>query len=199
MKKWVLATAAAAGLAGSAQAAVITLQTIGNNGPNDFTWTYQGSLGPDEGLRAGDKLIIYDFGGYVDGSIFANSPDIATSVEYTTPGGLVTPGFADDPALANLVFTYTGPDFRNTGGPYAPLNFDGIGAQSTLGGIVEAAFYTLTTKNNGGENTSIFTLGSVSTPFNAIPEPANWAMLLGGFGLLGFSMRRRGAGRRVTA
>ena len=101
--------------------------------------------------------------------------------------------------LANLVFTYTGPDFRNTGGPYAPLNFDGIGAQSTLGGIVEAAFYTLTTKNNGGENTSIFTLGSVSTPFNAIPEPANWAMLLGGFGLLGFSMRRRGAGRRVTA
>ncbi|HEV2567269.1 PEPxxWA-CTERM sorting domain-containing protein [Sphingomonas sp.] len=200
MKKWVLAAAAAIGLAGSANAAVITLESVTTNGPNDFTFNYQGTLGPDEGLRTGDRLVIFDFAGYIAGSVFAPSPGVTASIEFTSPTALVTPGFTDDPTLVNLVFTYTGPNIRNTGGPFVPLDFNGLGARSTLGGRARDAFFTLTTKNNpdgfpGGSNTPVYTLGSVTVPAlgnnpDAIPEPATWAMLLGGFGMLGAATRR---------
>lgn len=201
MKKWVLAATAAIGLAGSANAAVITLESVTDNGPNGFTFRYQGTLGPDEGVRSGDRLVIYDFAGYIDGSIMAPG-SVQTTTELTSSDP-VTPGFSDDPTLVNLVFTYTGADFRASGGPFAPFNFNGLSARSTFGGTIADAFFTLTTKNNpdgapGGSGTPVFTLGSVTVP-NAIPEPATWAMMLGGFGLAGAAMRRRARVAQVTA
>ena len=203
MKKWVFSAVAAIGLAGSANAAVLTLQGVTNNGVNDNTFTYQGTLGPDEGLRSGDRLIIYDFAGYIDGSIFSPSANVVASTEFTSAGGIVTPGFNDDASLINLVFTYTGPDFRNVGGPFTPLDFDGLGARSTFSGLTTDAFFTLTTKNNpdgtpGGSNTPVFTLGQVSVP-GGVPEPTTWAMMLGGFGLLGAATRRRRSMTSVSA
>ncbi len=195
MKKWVLAAGAAICVAGSANAAVITLESVTNNGANDNTFMYQGTLGPDEGVRSGDRLIIYDFGGYIDGSIFSPSPNVVATVEFTSVTGIVQPGFTDDATIENLVFTYVGDDFRNEGGPFASLNFDGLGARSEFSNTVLDAFFTLTTKNNpdgqpGGSNTAVFTLGSVAVP-NAIPEPATWAMMIGGFGMIGAVSRRR--------
>ena len=202
MKTWVLAAVAALGSAGSAQAGVVTLTGMTNNGPGDFTWTYNGSLGPDEGLRAGDKLIIYDFAGYIDGSIFSPYANVTASVELTSPGSLVTPGFDDDPTLFNLVFTYTGADFRASGGPFGAFDFAGLTARSTLGGVGEDAFFGLSTKNNpdglpGGTGSAIYSLGSVTVP-TAVPEPASWALMPGGFGLMG-GASRRSRGTRVLA
>ncbi len=202
MKKWVLAATAAVGLAGSASAGVITLSSITNNGPNDFTFTYAGALGPDEGVRAGDTLVIFDFNGYIDGSIFSPFANVEADVEFSSPMALLTPGFDDDPNVVNLVFTYTGPDFRAEGGPFDTFSFEGLGARSTFGQSAEDAFFGRTVKNNpdgepGGTGTTIFSLGSVTVP--AIPEPATWAMMIGGFGLVGMSMRRRGRTTRVTA
>jgi hypothetical protein len=201
MKKWVLAAAAAVGLAGSANAAVLTLEAITTNGPNDFTFRYQGTLGPDEGVRTGDRLIIRDFAGYIDGSISAPGA-VTTSTEFVSTDPL-TPGFDDDASLVNLVFTYNGPDFRTSGGPFPSFNFNGLTARSTFGFTTADAFFTLTTKNNpdnqpGGSGTPVFTLGQVSVP-NAVPEPATWAMMIGGFGLAGAAMRRRATATQVTA
>ncbi|GAO37909.1 hypothetical protein SCH01S_01_00720 [Sphingomonas changbaiensis NBRC 104936] len=205
MKKWLLAAVAAVSLTGPASATVLTLENITTNGSHDFTFTYQGTLGPDEGVRSGDRLIIYDFLGYIPGSIFTPSADLVATTELVSPSGLVTPGFDDNPTLTNLVFTYVGPDFRNTGGPFSPFDFDGLGARSIYGGMSQDAFFTRSTKNNpdgvpGGSNTAVYTLGQVTVPFPAaVPEPATWAMMLGGFGVMGLSMRRRKRVLRVTA
>lgn len=44
--------------------------------------------------------------------------------------------------------------------------------------------------NAAGASGSYFTLGGVVTD-NAIPEPASWALMIAGFGLVGGAMRRR--------
>jgi hypothetical protein len=209
MKKWVFAGAAVVILAGPANAAVLTLESVRANGPSDFTFSYESTLGPDEGLRNGDQFVIFDFAGYIGGSVATATPLFAASVEFTSPTALVTPAFADDANIANLVFTYVGADFRAQDGPFSAFNFNGLSARSTLGGLARDAFYTRTTKNNpdgarAESRTAVFTLGSVSVPDasnvpNAIPEPATWAMMLGGFGMLGGAMRRHRRVKHVLA
>jgi hypothetical protein len=201
MKRWVLLAAAALSASVSANAAVVTLEGVTQNGANDYTFSYEGTLGPDEGLQNGDRLIIYDFAGYIAGSVSSPFANVMASVENVSTG-LITPGFTDRPDLVNLVFTYTGGDFRDEGGPFQPIDFSGLTARSTLGGTRLSAFFSNTTKNNpdrrpGGSGTDVFTLGSVGTP--AIPEPATWAMMIGGFGMLGAATRRRGKTTTVSA
>lgn len=202
MKKLMFAVVAAAGLTGGAHAAVITLENVIEQGPNGFRFRYEGTLGPDEGVRAGDRLVIRDFAGYIDGSIFGGGPNLTASTELVSSDPL-TPGFTDDPTLVNLVFTYTGPDFRASGGPFQPFSFNNFGARSTFSGLTQDAFFTLTTKNNpdgvpAGSGTPVFTIGQVAVP-TAVPEPASWAMMIGGFGLLGAASRRRTRARTVHA
>ena len=205
MRKSIIAAAAILGMASAAQAGVITLQSLVANGPSDFTFTYQGTLGPDEGVVSGDRLIIYDFRGYIADSIFSDIATVTATTELTSPSGIVTPGFDDDPGIINLVFTYVGPPFRASGGPLAPFDFDGLGARSTFGGTISDAFFGLSTKNNpdgipGGSGTKIFSLGEVAVPNQqAIPEPATWAMMLGGFGLIGMVARRGRRPHRLSA
>ena len=192
---WMLGAALA--LAGPAGAAIVNLDGVTPSGPNSFTFTYHATLGPDEGLRAGDRLIIYDFASYIGGSISTGAnADFSASVENLSPSGIITPGFTDNPLLANLVFVYNGPNFHNQNGPFPSFTFEGFSARSTFGGITETAFFARTTKNNpnnrpGGSNTPVLTLGVVGTPLALVPEPTSWAMMLGGFGLMGIAARRR--------
>ena len=176
--------------AGAANAAVITLTSVASIGGSNL-FTYQATLGPDEGLRNGDTLVIYDFGGYVAGSLATTFANFTGSAPLLT-AGLIVSGQTDDPTINNLLLTYTGPDFRNTGGPFTSLDFD-ITARSTFATTALDAFTTVTTKNNpaNNANTPVFTLGTVLVPASAVPEPATWAMMLGGFGLIGVSRRRR--------
>ncbi|UAK25401.1 choice-of-anchor L domain-containing protein [Sphingomonas nostoxanthinifaciens] len=41
-------------------------------------------------------------------------------------------------------------------------------------------------------------VGNVPVPPSGVPEPASWAMMVGGFGLAGAAMRRRAAPRRLA-
>ncbi|MEO1969825.1 MAG: FxDxF family PEP-CTERM protein [Sphingomonadaceae bacterium] len=57
-----------------------------------------------------------------------------------------------------------------------------------------AGTYTLTVE--GSANTAATYGGNIT--FSAVPEPATWALMILGFGAVGFSMRRRSAAVRTT-
>lgn len=198
MNKLLALAASAACLAmpfASASAATVQLDGITFNGA-DYTFSYGGTLAPTEGITAGSKLVILDFAGYVDGSIFSPSSLIAASTEMTTSGVLLDPSITDDPTLTNLVFTYTGPDFQvmpaPPGSPYAPIDFAGLTARSIFGSSVIDGFATLSIKNEGtAEGSIVYSAGLVGVPTPAVPEPATWGMMIMGLGTIGFAMRRR--------
>jgi len=188
MKKWVFAAAAAMGLAGAADAAVITLQDVSADG-DSFRFGYQATLGPDEGLETGQSFYVFDFFGYVDGSGFA--PDNFTVATEAESGVVMLPSRTDSAELANLVFTYNGPTIRAEDGPLDALNLGRFGALSTVAQTTVGSFTTYALKNNPPEaaGTPTIQVGLVQVP--AVPEPASWAMMIGGFGLIGAAMRRR--------
>lgn len=189
MKKWVVAAAAAACIsAGAADAAVVTLQNVTPTG-DTFRFDYQLTLGPDEGLETGQSFYIFDFFGLVAGSVAASGSFSAASELTST--ALRQPGQPDDASIANLVFTYTGPTIRADGGPLPPLDFGPFSATSTVGLTTSDSFTAYTVKNNPPATAGTVTVqfGLVRVP--AVPEPASWAMMIGGFGLIGGTLRHR--------
>ncbi len=67
------------------------------------------------------------------------------------------------------------------GGPSGDFNLFTNGDGSPTGSF----YFQLTTA--GGDNIAVTSI----TPLGAVPEPANWALLIAGFGLVGAAQRRR--------
>lgn len=87
----------------------------------------------------------------------------------------------------------------------SPLSATGIIPQATLNGILASAGTYVYTLPAGNSDTITVQIGG--TPLNfpgqggetgAIPEPASWAMLITGFGLVGARARRRRLARAVV-
>jgi len=190
MIKAIAAGITALALSTGASAAIITLESMTPT-EGGHIFTYEGTFGPDEGVVSGSRLVIYDFLGYVEGSIFSMSDETTTAVEFTS-SGLVAPGFDDDPTIPNLVFTYTGDPFQADGGPYDPFSFTGFGAVSIHNNTQQDAFTTYNITNNppSSAGAALITLGNTAVP-SPIPEPATWAMMVGGFALTGGMLRSR--------
>jgi hypothetical protein len=194
-----LAATSALAMVPSAHAATVFLQSAVLDG-GTWLYTYGGSLDPLEGVKSGAKLVVFDFLGYVPGSISSPSGNITTNASLTTnlaANNLVlAPEHNDDPNVMNLMWTYTGPDVVGTP---AGITFGGLQARSTFGPGALDGFSTLTFKNaeNITLGTNVYTTGSVTVP--VVPEPSTWAMMLFGFGAVGAAMRRRkGKAARVT-
>jgi hypothetical protein len=144
-------------------------------------------LAGDQGVTQGSKLVIFDFAGFSGGFQVPN-PFILASTELFS--NMAAPGQTDDPTIANLVFTWNGPDFHTTGGPLDSVDFNGLSALSTFNGSTLDGFAALAVKNNEAAGTLTANAGSVMVP-SAIPEPASWALIIFGFGGIGALVRSR--------
>lgn len=192
MKKLLLAMCASFAFSSAASAAIIpTLDSVTADG-TDWLFSYSGTLAGDQGLVAGSKLIIYDFTGYIPGSIDAGiySANLAASVEFTS-AILPPPSDTDDPLIANLVFTWTGSPFNASGGPFADVSFAGLTAKSVYSLVRNDGFSAMAVTNNGSATGDpSFNSGRVGVP-SAVPEPATWALMIAGFGFAGTVLRAR--------
>ncbi len=222
MRKFLVASACAlAGLvaAGSAQASLVPTLSSVTPTTGGFLYIYNLKLTGDQGLSEsapdplsglsfGSQAVIFDFAGYVQGSVFAAfNPGLDPGGNFTASAPLTTnttnmatvPGEVDDPNLVNLTFTYTGPDYRTTGGGtgatnnYPDVFIAQIGAVSVYDSTDFGSFSGVGVKNTGTATagTAAFNAGSLSVPNGAVPEPATWAMMVIGFGAVGAGLRSR--------
>jgi hypothetical protein len=197
MKRRLAVSAAAVGMAaflsGAAQASVIPVLASVTPFGSNFLFSYSGQLAPDQGVKAGNQLVIVDFAGYVAGSVHSAIPTVSASVSNSLPAGLLLdPGFTDDNTIPDLVFTYNGPNFDTSGGPYpAQIDFTGLSAVSIYGNHKIGSFSAVAVKNNGLETgTPTYNVGEVSVPApTPVPEP--FTMSIFGAGLAGAAALRR--------
>lgn len=178
----------------AASSATVQLDSRAFDGTN-WLFTYGGTLAPTEGVESGSRLVILDFAGYVDGSISSSLASISASIEMSSDALGYFPGITDDASIPNLVFTYTGAPFQVSPAPaggYTPIDFTGLSALTTLSGVSTDGFSAYTVNNSRGSanGTAVYSTGSLVVP-SAVPEPATWGMMLIGFGVAGYSMRRR--------
>ena len=119
--------------------------------------------------------------GNVVGTIFYNYPNNTTDEVQIFNGGPLTATF--DPLFATAVLN--GSLFST--GPQTPTGFPGPVDFSPANGAQITGLYVSTAPQNGTVTGAITFVDAAG----AVPEPATWAMMIGGFGAIGASMRRR--------
>lgn len=147
-----------------------------------WNYLYDVSLGSGT-LKAGDFIVLYDFNGYIPGSITA-TPDLGVGA-FATGTSLVGPNpylqsSPDNASVMNLVWTYQGPDITFVPKTHiAVFTADSIYGPRTTG-IYSAQDYALDGTKQGNSG------------LTAVPVPLP-AASVAGLALLGLVMLKRKA------
>lgn len=121
-----------------------------------------------------------------DGVTFSNGGYTAQTITGITGlfnGSMITN--LASPFGANNIYYLTGPSF---------VDGSGLGFQTAAGTNVNLFFQSSASSyriNTTNPFTSSFVSATSAGVVAAVPEPATWAMMLVGFGAIGFAMRRR--------
>ena len=134
-------------------------------------WSYNADLTSGQ-LAAGDGFTIFDFGGYVAGSIAAPVGWTPTTALTGSPFG--TSLGLDDPALVNLTFTYNGITINQAIGAQT---FTGFTANTTDLGQVADDWASHDHDITSAPATEA--QGTILVPSNAVPDGGSTVALLG--------------------
>jgi hypothetical protein len=173
--------------AGFANATITPVLDVSNPVPDggNFLWTYNIDLSADEQLAPANSFFtIYDFVGYVDGTVAATNSDWTASVQFVgpTPSSVSPP---DSTSIENLVFTYVGS--VSTG----PQTIDGFSAVSTDSTMNPGGSFSYQAQKTSNLTAPDQGLGPIDVPAAATPEPGSVGLLGGALVGLAVLSRRK--------
>jgi hypothetical protein len=93
------------------------------------------------------------------------------------------------PSAGAATLTFTSAKLKFGAATFDGISFVPVAGQSYVFNIASAGTYNLVLSVANLGNTVSSYSGTVD--FAAVPEPASWGMMIGGFGLVGGAMRRR--------
>ena len=148
-------------------------------------------------VAAGRTATVSDlmFGSQASGT----GPGLINVLASVDGGAFTTVGSYSLAAATNLSQTLT---FTSALTALSKIEFRLVAANSTnangTGTIASTGTFRVTNFDPTGDNTPFAIDGTVAAASSPVPEPASWAMMIVGAGLVGGAMRRRSRSTRVT-
>ena len=206
MKNLLIGVAALLGAtAGQASIIPTLIGTPVDVGGGSFRYTYDATLASDQALISGSYFTLYDLVGFTGFGNVANGFTATSQLVGVTPVNVLP---NDDASIFNVTFTYNGPSV-NFDGPLSERQLGLFEIFSTMGEFGFDDFTSEAIRNSGPSRGGLVaTIGveAITVPGGGggipspVPEPATWAMLLLGFGMVGATLRRRvGQPKSVSA
>jgi hypothetical protein len=188
MRNYMLAAVAAVGIAGSAQAVTIPAGTASFSFLFNPTVTTGAATGTYSG--SGQIFTTSATGGYTGATGFGTS---SGSFSFSnTLGATVATSLPLFISFGSYTFSVSSIETLGysslNGGADTAVSLYLLGTTLANGFTATPSSVTLQLNSTGG---SAFSVGATlaNPPSLAVPEPATWAMLLGGFGMMGAAMR----------